>query len=94
LDVSILPVLKRISHLPVIADPSHAAGRRLMVPPLSRAAIAAGADGLIIEVHDRPGEALSDGNQALLPDDFDSLMEAIRALAPVVKRRLPAYVSG
>lgn len=94
LDVSILPVLKRVSHLPVIADPSHAAGRRPMVPPLSRAAIAAGADGLLIEVHDRPAEAMSDGNQALLPEELDDLMEDIRQLAPVVRRRFPALVGG
>jgi 3-deoxy-7-phosphoheptulonate synthase len=94
LDVSIIPVVKRISHLPMIADPSHAAGHRPMVAPLSRSAIAAGADGLLIEVHDRPGEALSDGNQALLPDDLDALMEDIRLLAPVVQRRLPACVSS
>jgi len=92
LDVSAIPAVKRISHLPIIADPSHAAGKRSKVRPLSRAAIAAGADGLIVEVHDHPEAALSDGNQALLPSDFETLMDEIRLLAPVVQRRLPALV--
>ena len=90
LDVSVLPAVKRISHLPVIADPSHAAGRRDTVLPLARAALAAGADGLMVEVHEHPEEALSDGNQALLPDQFERLMEEARQLAPVLARELPA----
>jgi 3-deoxy-7-phosphoheptulonate synthase len=92
LDLSAVPAVKRISHLPIITDPSHAAGERAKVFPLSRAAVAVGADGIMVEVHDRPEEALSDGNQALLPDEFDRLMEAMRQLAPVVERTLPALV--
>lgn len=88
LDVAILPVVKRLSHLPIIADPSHAAGRAAMVPALSRSAVAAGADGLIVEVHDHPDQALSDGIQALLPDELDELMAQLRQLATVVDRRL------
>jgi 3-deoxy-7-phosphoheptulonate synthase len=94
LDVSVVPAVKRISHLPVIADPSHAAGRRDTVLPLARAALAVGADGLMIEVHEHPDEALSDGNQALLPEQFDQLMEEARDLAPVLQRELPAVASA
>ena len=90
LDVSVVPAIQRISHLPVIADPSHAAGRRDTVLPLARAALAAGADGLMVEVHDHPEEALSDGAQALLPDQFEQLMAEARQLAPVLERTLPA----
>ncbi len=78
LDVSAVPLVKKCSHLPIIVDPSHAAGRRDMVQPLSRAAIAAGADGLIIEVHNDPPHALCDGAQSLEPPQFDSLMEDIK----------------
>ena len=91
LDVAAIPEVKRISHLPIIADPSHAAGQRLKVGPLSRAAVAVGADGLMIEVHDRPEEAQSDGIQALLPRAFEQLMEEVRAVAPSVGRTVPAY---
>ena len=93
LDLSIVPAVKRISHLPILVDPSHGTGKRHKVAPLSRAAIAVGADGLIIEVHDQPENALSDGPQALLPETFAELMEEIHLLAPVVKRsmiRIPA----
>ncbi len=93
LDVAAFPAVKRISHLPIIADPSHAAGYRDKVLPLSLAAIAAGADGLLVEVHDRPDQALSDGGQALLPDDFKELMTALRSLAPVLGRVLPEYAT-
>ncbi len=93
LDVSAIPAVKRISHLPVLADPSHAAGVRDKVRPLARAAIAAGADGLMIEVHDEPERALSDGIQAPLPGQFEQLLEDVRALAPVVDRRVPARVA-
>lgn len=93
LDVAAFPAVKRISHLPIIADPSHAAGYRDKVLPLSLAAIAAGADGLLVEVHDRPDQALSDGGQALLPDDFEELMTALRSLAPVLGRVLPEYAT-
>ena len=93
LDVAAIPEVKRISHLPMIADPSHAAGRHDKVAPLSLSAVAAGADGLIIEVHDRPKEALSDGNQALFPENFEALLRGIRELAPTVGRRVPSYVA-
>jgi len=88
LDLSIIPAVKRISHLPILVDPSHGTGKRHKVAPLSRAAIAVGADGLIIEVHDQPENALSDGPQALLPETFGDLMEEIQMLAPVVKRSM------
>jgi len=88
LDLSIIPAVKRISHLPILVDPSHGTGKRHKVAPLSRAAIAVGADGLIIEVHDQPENALSDGPQALLPETFGELMEEIHLLAPVVKRSM------
>jgi len=93
LDVSLIPEIERISHLPIVADPSHAAGKRHQVLTLSRAAVAAGADGLMIEVHDAPEKALSDGLQALLPDEFDDLVEQVRAVAGVVGRSVPTYAS-
>ena len=86
LDLSIIPAVKRISHLPILVDPSHGTGKRHKVAPMSRAAIAVGADGLIIEVHDQPENALSDGPQALSPEAFGELMTEVRELAPVVKR--------
>ena len=86
LDLSVVPYVKRISHLPIIVDPSHGTGKRLKVLPMSRAAIAAGSDGLLIEVHNHPEVALSDGPQALLPEMFAQLMDEIRLLAPVVGR--------
>jgi len=86
LDISVVPELKRISHLPVVVDPSHAAGRRDIVIPLARAAIAAGADGLIVEAHPDPNQALSDGPQTLSLDMFDELMEELRMIVPAVKR--------
>jgi 3-deoxy-7-phosphoheptulonate synthase len=86
LDLSVIPYVKRISHLPILVDPSHGTGKRLKVLPMSRAAIAAGSDGLLIEVHDHPEVALSDGPQALLPEMFAQLMGEVRLLAPVVGR--------
>ncbi len=86
LDLSVIPYVKRISHLPILVDPSHGTGKRLKVLPMSRAAVAAGSDGLLIEVHDHPELALSDGPQALLPDMFAQLMKEVRLLAPVVGR--------
>jgi 3-deoxy-7-phosphoheptulonate synthase len=86
LDLSAVPYVQRISHLPILVDPSHGTGKRQKVLPLSRAAIAVGADGLLIEVHDHPEAALSDGPQAILPDMFARLVEEARALAPVVGR--------
>jgi 3-deoxy-7-phosphoheptulonate synthase len=86
LDLSAIPYVQRISHLPILVDPSHGTGKRQKVLPLSRAAVAAGADGLLIEVHHQPETALSDGPQALLPDMFEELMEQVRRLAPVLGR--------
>ncbi len=81
MDISAVPVLKNISHLPVILDPSHSSGRKHLVAPLSRAAIAVGADGFMVDVHPAPDTAKVDGPQALLPDDFAALMDDMRALA-------------
>lgn len=92
LDISSIPVVKKLSHLPVIVDPSHATGIREKVQPVGLAAIAAGADGLIVEVHPDPNRALSDGPQTLFPEQFEKLMRDIEALSPVVGRevaRLP-----
>jgi 3-deoxy-7-phosphoheptulonate synthase len=86
LDLSVVPYVQRISHLPILVDPSHGTGKRQKVIPLSRAAIAVGADGLIVEVHPHPEVALSDGPQALLPDMFVELMQQVKMLAPVVGR--------
>jgi 3-deoxy-7-phosphoheptulonate synthase len=86
LDLSVVPYVKRISHLPILVDPSHGTGKRLKVLPMSRAAVAAGCDGLLIEVHNHPEAALSDGPQALLPEMFAQLMVEVRLLAPVVGR--------
>ncbi len=88
LDISAVPVLKRLSHLPVIVDPSHAGGHRYLVPALAKAAVAAGADGLLIEVHRRPEEALVDGPQALSPDDFAQLMRELKGFAQAAERSL------
>lgn len=88
MDISAIPVLKKLSHLPVVADPSHATGRRDKVPPMARAALAAGADGLLIEVHNDPERALCDGPQSLLPEQFDKLMDQLRAIAPAVDRKM------
>jgi len=83
LDLTAIPVLKELSHLPVVVDPSHAAGRRDLVTPLSLAAAAAGADGIIVEVHPRPDEAICDGPQALVADEFAHYMERVQAAAAV-----------
>ncbi|MBC8647134.1 MAG: 3-deoxy-7-phosphoheptulonate synthase [Thermoanaerobaculia bacterium] len=88
LDLAAIPYVQRISHLPILVDPSHGTGKRQKVLPLSRAAVAAGADGLLIEVHSRPEAALSDGPQALLPEMFSQLVEEIRRMAPVLGRSL------
>src|SRR5689334_10906607 len=88
LDLSIVPAVQRLSHLPILVDPSHGTGKRDKVLPLSRAAVAVGADGLIVEVHHDPDRALSDGMQSLLPDQFDELMSEIRQIAPVVHRKV------
>jgi len=86
LDLSVVPAIKRISHLPILVDPSHGTGKRNKVLPMSRAAIAAGADGVIIEVHHKPEEALSDGPQALLPEAFEQLVRDVDAIAHVLGR--------
>jgi 3-deoxy-7-phosphoheptulonate synthase len=88
MDISAIPVVKKLSHLPMLADPSHGTGRRDHVSPLARAAVAAGADGLIIEMHPHPEQARSDGAQSLKPEQFDELMVQLRAIAPVVGRSL------
>ena len=83
LDLSAIPVIKKLSHLPVIVDPSHAAGYWYLVEPLAKAAIAVGADGLMIEVHNNPQCALSDGQQSLKPELFDKVMKKVKALAEI-----------
>ena len=92
LDISAIPVLKKLSHLPVVADPSHATGRRDKVPPMAQAAVAAGADALLIEVHNDPENALCDGAQSLLPDQFEALMRRLRSIAEAVDRSIAADV--
>jgi 3-deoxy-7-phosphoheptulonate synthase len=89
LDISAIPVVKKLSHLPILVDPSHGTGRRDKVIPMARAAVAAGADGLLIEVHNNPEKALSDGAQSLYPEQFDKLMGELRVIAPVLGRSLP-----
>ena len=86
LDVSAIPAVKQLSHLPVIVDPSHAAGKWNLIQPLSKASVAAGCDGLIIEVHTHPEEALSDGAQSLLPEKFVQVMQELKVLAKAVGR--------
>ena len=88
LDVSAIPVVQKLSHLPIIADPSHATGRRDKVVPMARAAVAAGADGLLVEVHHDPEKALSDGAQALYPAQFVQLMKELKMIAPAVGRTI------
>ncbi|HWD99130.1 MAG TPA: 3-deoxy-7-phosphoheptulonate synthase [Bryobacteraceae bacterium] len=88
MDLSAIPVVKKLSHLPMVADPSHGTGRRDQVPPMARAAVAAGADGLLMEVHHDPDHALSDGAQSLKPDQYSCLMDQLRIIAPAVGRTL------
>ena len=88
LDISAIPMVKKISHLPIIIDPSHATGRRWMVAPLSKAAVVAGADGVMVEVHDSPSSALSDGKQSLSLDEFDDLMENMKSLVKFSKKNI------
>jgi 3-deoxy-7-phosphoheptulonate synthase len=87
LDLTAIPVVKSLSHLPSIADPSHGTGLRAKVIPMARAAVAAGADGLIVEVHPDPDQALSDGAQSLYPEQFDEMMQQIRQIAEAIGRR-------
>jgi len=88
LDLTAVPLLKELSHLPVIVDPSHGTGVRALVMPMAKASVAAGADGLLVEVHPRPEEAKSDGEQSLRPNEFQSLIEGLRPLALAVGRTL------
>jgi len=87
-DLAAIPVIQKLSHLPMWADPSHGTGRRDKVPPMARAAVAAGADGLLIEVHNDPEHALSDGAQSLEPSAFTQLMAELRIIAPAIGRRM------
>ena len=88
LDIAAIPVIQKLSHLPIVADPSHGTGRRDKVVPMARAALAAGADGLLIEVHNDPDKALSDGAQSLFPEQFAQLMKELRMIAPAVGRKI------
>ncbi|HXG54572.1 MAG TPA: 3-deoxy-7-phosphoheptulonate synthase [Vicinamibacterales bacterium] len=88
LDISAIPVVKHLSHLPILADPSHGTGRRDKVAPMARAAVAAGVDGLLIEVHNDPDHAFSDGAQSLFPAQFDRLMAELRIIAPAIGRSI------
>jgi 3-deoxy-7-phosphoheptulonate synthase len=91
MDISAIPIVKKLSHLPMTADPSHGTGRRDKVAPMARASVAAGADALLIEVHHDPDRALSDGAQSLFPDQFAKLMEELRMIAPAVGRKMAAH---
>ena len=88
LDIAAIPVIKKLSHLPIVADPSHGTGIRDKVPPMARASIAAGADGLLLEVHNDPEHALSDGAQSLFFEQFEKLMAELRIIAPAVGRTI------
>jgi len=89
LDLSIIPAVQRLSHLPILVDPSHGTGKRDSVLPMARAAVAAGADGILVEVHNHPELALSDGPQSIYPEQFDRMMDDLERIAPVVGRTLP-----
>ena len=86
--------VQRMSHLPILVDPSHGTGKRNKVIPMSRASVAVGADGLLIEVHHDPDRALSDGMQSIYPDQFDELMSEMRQIAAVVHRSVPAPLAS
>ncbi|HUI57153.1 MAG TPA: 3-deoxy-7-phosphoheptulonate synthase [Bryobacteraceae bacterium] len=88
MDISAIPVVKKLSHLPIVGDPSHGTGRRDKVAPMARAAVAAGADGLLVEVHPDPDHALSDGAQSMRPEQFEELMRQLRMIAPAVGRSI------
>lgn len=88
MDISAIPVVKKLSHLPIIGDPSHGCGRRDLVPAMARASVAAGADGLIVEVHPNPDKAVSDGAQTLFPEQLEKLMGELRMIAPALGRRI------
>ena len=93
-DLNAIPIVQRLSHLPIIADPSHGTGLRDKVTPMARAAIAAGADGIIVEVHPNPDRALSDGSQSLFPDQFSQLMDALRLIAGAIDRNVASSPAG
>ena len=86
LDLAVVPAVKSLSHLPILVDPSHGTGRRDKVAPMSRGAVAVGADGLLLEVHHEPDVALSDGPQSITPEMLDVLMDELRQIAPVIGR--------
>jgi 3-deoxy-7-phosphoheptulonate synthase len=88
MDISAIPVIRKLSHLPVVADPSHGTGRRDLVAPMARASVAAGADGLLMEVHHDPDHALSDGAQTLYPAQYVELMKQLRIIAPAVGKEI------
>jgi 3-deoxy-7-phosphoheptulonate synthase len=92
MDVSAIPVLKKLSHLPVVADPSHGVGKRDLVPPMALASVAAGADGLLMEMHPNPDKAMSDGAQSLYPEQLKELVAKLRQLAPVLDRSIAPAV--
>jgi len=94
LDLTAIPIVHRLSHLPIIADPSHGTGLRDKVIPMARAAVAAGADGVLIEVHPEPDRALSDGAQSLYPDQFTQLVSELRAVAAAIGRSIPTPKGG
>ena len=89
LDLSIIPAVRRLSHLPILVDPSHATGKRDSILPMARAAVASGASGILVEVHNHPEKALSDGPQSIYPDQFARMMDELEQIAPVVGRKLP-----
>jgi 3-deoxy-7-phosphoheptulonate synthase len=94
LDLSIIPAVQRLSHLPILVDPSHGTGKRNKVLPMSRAGVAVGADGLLVEVHHDPDHALSDGMQSIYPEQFEELMAEVRQIAPVVHRSVGAATAA
>jgi len=93
-DLTAIPVVHQLSHLPIVADPSHGTGRRAVVTPMSRAAVAAGADGIIVEVHPQPDRALSDGAQSLNPEQFGDMMRQLRRVAEAVDRQIAGVAAG
>ena len=93
-DLTAIPVVHQLSHLPIVADPSHGTGRRTVVTPMGRAAVAAGADGIIVEVHPQPDRALSDGAQTLNPDQFTEMMRQLRRVAEAVDRQIAGVAAG
>ena len=94
MDISAIPVVKKLSHLPILGDPSHGTGRRDLVPAMARAAVAAGADGLLVEVHPNPEKAVSDGAQTLFPEQFEKLVAELRLIAPALGRRIADRIAG